>query len=129
MKTLIKVLKALSDPNRMKIVKMLQHKEMCVCELREGIGISQPSVSRHLKILEDADLVESRRDGLWINYRWNTHPSNQYARALMELIKVWLEEDEEIRSLLEKSSKLDREAICRREVHHNPNQSIREAEI
>jgi ArsR family transcriptional regulator len=127
MKHLIKLLKAIGDPNRIKIMKMLQHREMCVCELREAIGISQPSVSRHLKLLQDADLLESRRDGLWINYRWNPEPSNQYAKALMDLIKIWLEEDEEIRSLILKSSKLNREMICKSQSRHNPNPSKREA--
>jgi len=51
MKNFIKVMKALSDPTRIKIVKMLQHKTMCVCEMREALQIAQPSVSKHLKIL------------------------------------------------------------------------------
>ena len=68
MKAFIKVMKALSDPNRVKIVKMLQHKLMCVCEMREALQLSQPSVSKHLKILEDAGLVDFKKDGLWVNY-------------------------------------------------------------
>jgi ArsR family transcriptional regulator len=54
MKPFIKVMKSLSDPNRIKIVKLLQQKRMCVCELQDALGISQPSVSKHLKILEEA---------------------------------------------------------------------------
>jgi len=57
MKSFIKVMKALSDPNRVKIVKLLQQKIMCVCELKAALGIAQPSVSKHLKILEDAKTV------------------------------------------------------------------------
>ena len=68
MKDFIKVMKALSDPNRVKIVKMLQHKTMCVCEIREALQIAQPSVSKHLKILEDAGLVASKKDGQWVDY-------------------------------------------------------------
>ena len=64
MKTFVKVMKALSDPNRIKIVKLLQQKVMCVCELRAALKISQPSVSKHLKILEDAGLVDYQKDGL-----------------------------------------------------------------
>ena len=66
MKNFIKVMKALSDPNRVKIVKMLQHKLMCVCEMQEALQLSQPSVSKHLKILEDAGLVDFKKDGLWV---------------------------------------------------------------
>jgi len=47
-------MKALSDSNRVKIIKMLQHRSMCVCELREVLQVSQPTVSKHLKILERA---------------------------------------------------------------------------
>ena len=54
MKAFIKVMKALSDPNRIKIIKLLQHKRLCVCELQYALGISQPTVSKHLKILEEA---------------------------------------------------------------------------
>ena len=57
MKDFVKVMKALSDPNRAKILKMLQHKTMCVCEMQAALQIAQPSVSKHLRILEEADLV------------------------------------------------------------------------
>ncbi|MDD5533195.1 MAG: metalloregulator ArsR/SmtB family transcription factor, partial [Syntrophales bacterium] len=52
MKDFLRVAKALSDPSRLKILKMLQRKELCVCELQAHLGIAQPTVSKHLKILE-----------------------------------------------------------------------------
>jgi len=67
MKDFIKVMKALSDPNRVKILKMLQHKVMCVCELTAALNLAQPTVSSHLKLLEEAGLAHSRREGLWVN--------------------------------------------------------------
>ena len=115
MKQLIRVLKALGDPNRMRIVKMLMHREMCVCELAVAISVTQPSVSRHMKLLEDADLVEHRRDGLWINYRLNRAPQNPYAHALLGHLQNWLEEDPDILALIRKASTLDRELVCRRD--------------
>ena len=68
MKPFIKVMKSLSDPNRIKIVKLLQKKQMCVCEIQEALGISQPSVSKHLKVLEEAGMIDYLKDGLWVNY-------------------------------------------------------------
>ena len=115
MKQLIRVLKALGDPNRMRIVKMLMHREMCVCELAVAISVTQPSVSRHMKLLEDADLVEHRRDGLWINYRLNEAPQNPYAKALLGHLQNWLEEDPDIQALIRKAFTLDREVVCRRD--------------
>ena len=68
MKSFLKVMKALSDPNRVKIIKLLQQKMMCVCELKGALNIAQPTVSKHLKILEEAGLVNYVKDGLWVNY-------------------------------------------------------------
>ena len=68
MKAFIKVMKALSDPNRVKIIKLLQQRMMCVCELQASLRVAQPTVSKHLKILEEAGLVSFRKDGLWANY-------------------------------------------------------------
>jgi ArsR family transcriptional regulator len=114
MKILIQALKALADPNRMRILKMLQHKDMCVCELTEVLGVTQPSVSRHLRILEEADFVRHRRDGLWIYYRLNSGSANPHIRSLLGLLRRWLEEDRNIRALIREASALDRDAICRR---------------
>ena len=74
MKTFTKVMKALSDANRIKIIKMLQRKPMCVCELQSALQIAQPTVSKHLKILEDAQLVQSVKDGLWVDYYLSDGP-------------------------------------------------------
>ncbi len=63
MKDFVKVMKALSDPNRIRIIKLLQHKVMCVCELQAVLGIAQPTVSKHLKVLEEADLVYFKKMG------------------------------------------------------------------
>jgi len=49
MKDFVKVMKALSDPNRVKMLKMLQHRPMCVCEIQAALEIAQPTVSKHLK--------------------------------------------------------------------------------
>ena len=60
MKHFVKVMKALSDPNRVKIIKMLQQRnDLCVCEMRTVLKLAQPTVSKHLKVLENAGLVSS----------------------------------------------------------------------
>lgn len=78
MKEFTQVMKALSDPNRVKILKMLQHKRMCVCEIHEGL-IAQPTVSKHLKLLELAGLVRHEKEGLWVNYFLANGESSPYA--------------------------------------------------
>ena len=107
--------KAMADTTRWRIVRLVLDRAMCVCELAEAISVTQPSVSRHMKLLEDADLVEHRRDGLWINYRLNEAPQNPYAKALLGHLQNWLEEDPDIQALIRKASTLDREVVCRRD--------------
>ena len=65
----VEIFKALGDPTRLKIVKMLSEKELCVCEIIPATGKSQPTTSAHLKILYEAGLVKSRKDGLSVHYR------------------------------------------------------------
>jgi ArsR family transcriptional regulator, arsenate/arsenite/antimonite-responsive transcriptional repressor len=113
MKDFIKVMKALSDPNRVKIIKMLQHKVMCVCELREALQIAQPTVSKHLKILEEADLVTSRKDGQWVNYTLADGRTSPYVSTALGSLRHWLEEDEQIAGLIERLPDIRRENICR----------------
>ncbi|MEJ2587558.1 MAG: metalloregulator ArsR/SmtB family transcription factor [Deltaproteobacteria bacterium] len=112
MKAFTKVMKALSDPNRVKIVKMLQHKAMCVCEIQKALGISQPSVSKHLRILGEADLVDYRKDGLWVNYFLSDGGKSPYVSSLMGNLRHWLDDDPEVADLIRKLPSIRREEIC-----------------
>jgi ArsR family transcriptional regulator, arsenate/arsenite/antimonite-responsive transcriptional repressor len=116
LKKFTKVMKALSDPNRVKIVKLLQHKSsLCVCELRSLLEIAQPTVSKHLRTLEEAGLVEYSKDGLWVNYSLaipGSFPS--YATEMLQQLTAWLEEDPEIAALVIKAPFVSREQICRK---------------
>ena len=114
MREFIKVMKALSDPNRVKIVKLLQQKMMCVCELRGALEIAQPTVSKHLKILEEAGLVDFAKDGLWVNYYLADGNASPYAASVLGNLKHWLEEDPEIAELVKKVPLLNREELCRK---------------
>jgi len=64
----VKMLKALAHPTRLKIVKKLANKTLCVCELNEDIEFSQSNLSQHLKLLSDAGILIKERDGTRINY-------------------------------------------------------------
>jgi ArsR family transcriptional regulator len=114
MKEFLKVMKALSDPNRVRIVKMLQHKTMCVCEMQAALQIAQPSVSKHLRILEEADLVTHRKDGMWVNYRLSDGSSSPYVASLLGNLRHWLENDSDIAEIVNKLPDIRREDICRK---------------
>ena len=113
MKDFIKVMKALSDPNRVKILKLLQQKTMCVCELQGALQISQPSVSKALRILEDAGLVDYKKEGLWVNYNLADGNESPYAASLLGNLRHWLDEDPEVSELIEKVPFLDRTELCK----------------
>jgi len=112
MKEFIKVMKALSDPNRVRLLKLLQKREMCVCEIRAALGIAQPTVSKHLKMLEDAGLVSREKKGLWVNYFLSDGGRSPYAASLMGNLRHWLDDDPEIQDLMEKGKGLRREDLC-----------------
>ncbi|MFZ0134790.1 MAG: metalloregulator ArsR/SmtB family transcription factor, partial [Desulfobacterales bacterium] len=78
MRDFIKVMKALSDPNRVKMIKMLQRRVMCVCELQAALGLAQSTASKHLKVLEEAGLITFSKEGLWVNYRLADGARNPY---------------------------------------------------
>jgi ArsR family transcriptional regulator len=114
MKNFIKVMKALSDPNRVKIIKILQQKSMCVCEIQGALELAQPTVSKHLKILEEAGLVDYRKDGLWVNYYLSDGKNSPYVASLLGNLKHWLKDDPEIAELVGRVPFLNREELCRR---------------
>lgn len=64
-----RLFRALGDETRLRLVALLAHGELCVCHFEEALGISQPKVSRHLAILRNAGVVETRRSGSWVHYR------------------------------------------------------------
>lgn len=115
MKEFVKVMKALSDPARIKIIKMLQRRTMCVCEMREALKISQPSVSKHLKILENAGLVDHRKDGLWVDYYTTDGGRSPYVASLLGNLRHWMEEESDVRELINKLPHIRRENICCRQ--------------
>jgi ArsR family transcriptional regulator len=112
-KAFIKVMKALSDPNRVKILKLLQHRTLCVCELQKALGISQPNASKHIKILENAGLISFFKEGLWVNCRLSDGRDSPYAAALLGNLRHWLEKDAEVTALAAMIPELDRNLICK----------------
>ena len=114
MKEFLKVMKAASDPTRVKILKMLGKKVMCVCEIQTALGTAQSTASKHLKILEDAGLVISKKDGLWVNYLVSDGRQSPFAANLLGNMRHWLNDEPEISTLLEKIDQVDRCEILNR---------------
>ncbi len=69
MRDFMTVIKALADENRVRTLMALRERELCVCEIIELLGLAPSTVSKHLSILYQAGLIESRKDGRWVYYR------------------------------------------------------------
>ena len=114
LRQITRVIKAISDENRIRMICLIKsRKDLCVCEITEIIGLAQPTISSHLRLLENAGLIESYKNGLWVNYNisQNLDPfSNEFIESLYKNLK----KDKKIKSDLERIKNIDRDMICRK---------------
>ena len=98
---MLKSLKALADGNRLRIIRLLMDRPRCVCELQAALGIAQPTVSKHLGILEEAGWVDKQRQGKnFIFYQLIEGLGEEDHRAaLLSLLSRWLLEDPDLTAL------------------------------
>lgn len=85
--------KAMYDPNRLKILKMLATREMCVCELNVALDISQGTISHHLKLLQEARLIKGRIEGKWNYYQTNGKKVEQFIKTAERFLKELYQEE------------------------------------
>lgn len=81
-----KIIKALADPSRLKIVDMLSCGEKCACDILDYFEFTQPTLSHHMKVLMDCGIVECRKEGLWSHYSLNNANCNKLILFLMNLV-------------------------------------------
>lgn len=81
-----KILKVLSDPNRLKIIDILSCGEICACDILEYFDFTQPTLSHHMKVLSDSGIVSVRKEGLWNYYTLNNLKCNEVIKSLMSII-------------------------------------------
>ncbi len=112
MREFTKIMKALSDPNRVKMIKLLQRRVLCVCEITEALGLAQSTASKHLRILEEAGLITFYKEGLWVNYRLADGAASPYVANMLGNLRHWLESDPEVENILARLPGIHRETIC-----------------
>ena len=95
MKELEQYFRALGDTNRLRILNLLLHGELCVCDIQYVLGSSQPNVSRHLAYLKNSDLVQDRRDGFRIFYRL-AEPRHGTRKRLFEFLQEAYKNEERL---------------------------------
>lgn len=96
MRQLEAALKAAGDPTRTRVLKLLEDRELCVCQVQAVLQLAPSTVSKHLAILKAAGLVDDRREGRWAHYTLTAGEHNTYAREILRLLRGALERDPEI---------------------------------
>ena len=115
MRELLAAMKALADENRLRVVSALDGRELCLCQIVEMLGLATSTVSRHMSILHQARLVESRKEGRWTFFRLDEDAPKEVATAL-EAAVAGLKQDSVARKdarRLREILKLDPETLCR----------------
>jgi ArsR family transcriptional regulator len=111
MERLLTIFKALADPTRLRIIKMLTVKPLCVCEVMHVLKMAQSTTSKHLQILSGAGLVEAEPGGTWTVYRIVREPGMQVIAQILDSIKI-LKGANEAREDIAAAKKVDRNRIC-----------------
>jgi len=109
--------KALADESRVRILKLLEQGEMCVCQIMAVIGLKQSTISKHLSILKTAGLAEDRKDGIWVYNRLAQERVNPYALAMLDSLRSWLNDDKTIladRAKWDEVKKIDISILCKK---------------
>ena len=78
------ICKALGDENRVQIIKMLTGGELCACKILDAFNITQPTLSHHMKILTDCNLVNCRKEGKWTYYSINRKKVSELKDAVSQ---------------------------------------------
>lgn len=110
MKNFLRVTKALADANRVRVVKLLEDRALCVCELQLVLGLAQPTVSSHMRILEEAGLVNKERQGTWMIYSQALDSPSAYVQTMLHELRGWLNDDATLQAMIAALP----EAACRK---------------
>ncbi len=93
MNEFIRQAKAVSDPSRLRMLKLLENGELCVCDIMAVMGLGQSTASKHLGILKAAGFVQSRKQGTWSYYRLSDTAKGD-SRYFLKFVKARLNNDE-----------------------------------
>ncbi len=116
MRNFMAITKSLSDRNRVRVLMFLREGELCVCQLIEMLGLAPSTVSKHMSILYQAGLVETRKESRWTYYRLSDSPSPIIQGALRWVQKSLSKETQIVADtkLEKRVRKIDKEKLCTR---------------
>ena len=120
MRDLMKITKALADENRIRVLLALRGGELCACQITELFGLAPSTMSKHMSILYQAGLVDSRKDGRWIYFRLPGRQASHPVKTALDWISKVARDQPRIQKdaqLLKKIMKMDPSEICKRQCN------------
>ena len=118
MREFMNLTKALADENRIRALLALQQGELCVCQITELFGLAPSTISKHLSVLYQAGLVESRKDGRWIYYKLPGNGASAAVRGAIAWVRKSLEGNPRIaddKQTLKRILRQDPAELCKRQ--------------
>jgi ArsR family transcriptional regulator len=117
MREFMAITRALSDPNRVRILLLLRRGELCVCQITELFGLATSTISKHLSVLQQAGLILSRKTERWVYYRLPDQSAPVAVREALDWVQKTLAKTDEALAdakQLKRILKMDLADICRR---------------
>ena len=115
MRAFMSVAKALADKNRVRVLVFLGDGELCLCQVVEMLGLAPSTVSKHMAVLHQAGLVESRKEGRWMYYRLAAQGAPPCVRSAIRWVRQCLGKDPQVLAdakRLGKVCKMSKEDLC-----------------
>ena len=113
MKNYINIFKSLSDANRLRILRMLSQRPLCVCEISDVLSLANSTVSQHLSILRKDGFIFEERNGKWINYAPNYKSEDARVIAVLTSLDFWIGDLEIVEKDRIKVKAVNRNIVCR----------------
>jgi ArsR family transcriptional regulator, arsenate/arsenite/antimonite-responsive transcriptional repressor len=119
MRAFMSITKALADPNRVRVLFALQSRELCVCQIIELLGLAPSTISKHLSILHQAGLIESRKSERWVYYRQPNATASVAVREAIDWVQKSLVDEPQVSDdakKLKRILKVNPTTLCQRQI-------------
>lgn len=119
MRDLLAITKALADESRLRSIGLLDGRELCLCQIVEVLGLAPSTVSKHMSILQQARLVESRKEGRWTYFRLADEESSAMVHEAIAFVQAGIKQDRQGKAdqkQLKSVLRLEPEELCRKQA-------------
>lgn len=116
MNEFLKTAKAVAESNRARIIMLLTQGRLCLCQIIKILELSPSTISKHMSILQNANLVTARKEQKWVFYSLNKRGASTTVRSALKFIRDCLKEDQQIAKdskKLAKVKKIDKQKLCK----------------